>query len=372
MRILRAPSLGLGRWFVLFVGLGLLAQRSAARADGKSDKAPLPAVFAKSMPENAKDLKEIEEHVKKLVKKTMHAAVGIFTHAQSIDARGIWIGKLPTVEILNQFLGSGVVVTKDGFILTAGHVFRKPDYNCLILFSDGRTFKGKTLGANHGIDSGMVKITDKGEFPFCEMGDSTDLEAGRWCIAIGHADYQKEGRKPQKGRQPVVRVGRVQSAGNSFIQTDCALVSGDDGGPLFDMHGKVVGIHSRIGNDITANFHVPVNTYRDTWDRLAKGEEWGNTYGFGKMISTDAYMGLTLDPDSKDCRVRDVTKNSPAEKAGLKANDVVRLFDGKKIATQDDLIREMQSKRPEDEVALEILRGDDTIKLRVTLSKRPG
>jgi serine protease Do len=138
------------------------------------------------------------------------------------------------------------------------------------------------------------------------------------------------------------------------------------------MYGKVIGIHSRIGNAITANIHVPVNTYLETWDRLAKGEEWGKGLGSGQTKREDAYMGLTLDPESMDCRVRDVTKNSPAEKAGLKANDVVRLFDGKKIASQEDLIKEMQSKRPGNEVALEILRGADTIRLRVTLSKRPS
>jgi serine protease Do len=343
MRILRAPSIGLGRRLVLCLGLGLLNHGSFANADDR--EAPLPAAFTKKVPEIVKDLKEIQEHVEKLLKKTVPATVGI---------------------IVGQAQGSGIIVTKEGLILTAGQISGTADRKCKIIMPDGKMLSGKTLGADHGIDSGMIQFTEKGEYPFCEMADSAQLESGQWCMAIGHPGGY------QKGRQPVVRLGRVQSTSKTLIQTDCTLVGGDFGGPLFDMHGKVIGIHSRIGNAITANIHVPVNAYRDSWDRLAKGEEWGSGLGFGQTKRDDAYIGLTLDSETKDCRILNVAENSPAEKAGLKANDIVRLFDGKKIATTDDLIREMQSKRPGNEVALEVLRGADTVRLRVTLSKRPG
>src|SRR5207245_204744 len=124
------------------------------------------------------------------------------------------------------------------------------------------------------------------------------------CMAIGHPGGY------QKGRNPVVRLGRIQTNSKTFVQTDCVLVGGDSGGPLFDMHGKVIGIHSRIGNLITANIHVPVDTYRETWDRLAKGDEWGPFSG----KQSDAYMGLGLDPESKNCKVVEVNPDSPAAK----------------------------------------------------------
>jgi serine protease Do len=224
---------------------------------------------------------------------------------------------------------------------------------------DGRILSGKTLGANHGIDSGMIQITDKGDYPFCDMANSADLKAGQWCLAIGHPGGW------QKGRDPVVRLGRVQSSSKTFIQTDCTLVGGDSGGPLFDMHGKVIGIHSRIGLLITANLHVPVDTYRDTWDRLAKGEEWDS---FRK--TNGAYLGLFLESDSKECRIASITADSPAAKAGLRADDIVRKFDYKSVGSQEDLLKQLDRKRPGDEVVLEVSRGDDTIILRVTLGKR--
>jgi serine protease Do len=346
MALAHVTSPGLGRWFGLLVGIGLLASGGVARADtGKKDEPSLPPVFDKAVPENKKDLQAIQQHVRGLLKKTIPCTVGLLVGAAQ---------------------GSGVIVSKDGFVLTAGHVSGVADHKCKIVMPDGRILNGKTLGANHGIDSGMIQITDKGEYPFCEMATSADLKVGQWCMAIGHPGGW------QKGRDPVVRLGRIQTNSKSFVQTDCALVGGDSGGPLFDMHGKVIGIHSRIGGPITANIHVPVDTYRATWDRLAKGEEWGNNplFGFGK--TPEAYMGVSLDPESKECKILTVNVESPAAKAGVRAHDIVRLFDGKKISNQEDLLKLMQTKRPGNEVALEILRGEETIVLRVTLGKRPG
>src|ERR1700758_5501580 len=115
------------------------------------------------------------------------------------------------------------------------------------------------------------------------MGKSTSLTKGQWVVSIGHPG----GFRPN--RTPVVRLGRVLEANANLIQTDCTLVGGDSGGPLFDMDGKVIGIHSRIGPAITANLHVPVNTYRDTWDDLANGETLG---GPVRPRTGQAYMGV--------------------------------------------------------------------------------
>jgi len=317
---------------------------SVSAADAPDD-GTLPPVFEKALPENVKDLQAIQKQVQRVLKKTVPSTVSVMVGAAQ---------------------GSGVIVTKDGIVLTAGHVSGVADRKCKVVLSDGRILNGKTLGANHGIDSGMIQITDKGEFPFSEMANSAELKDGQWCMAIGHPGGW------QKGRAPVVRLGRIQTSSKTSIQTDCTLVGGDSGGPLFDMHGKVIGIHSRIGGLITSNIHVPVDTYRETWERLAMGEEWGNNsfFSFGK--SADAYMGLSLDPDSKDCRILSVTADSPAARAGLRANDIVRSFDDKNIATQDDLLKIMQTQRPGNEISVGVQRGDDSIIFRFALAKRPG
>src|SRR5262249_25394639 len=158
--------------------------------------------------------------------------------------------------------GSGVIVSEDGYILTAGHVSGKPDTECEIIFPDGKRVKGKSLGVNRSIDSGMIKITEKGKWPFAEMSRGPKPEKGQWVVSLGHPNGFIS------GRTPVLRLGRVLNSTDSLVQTDCTLVGGDSGGPLFDLDGKVIGIHSRIGPTITFNIHVPIATYNETWDDL--------------------------------------------------------------------------------------------------------
>ncbi len=221
----------------------------------------LPKVLANDLtPATPQELREIEDHVKKVLDKVMPAIVCV----------RVGPGQ-----------GSGVIVKEDGTLLTAGHVSGKPDQNAAIIFPNGTTKKGKTLGQNRGIDSGMCKISDEGKYAFLEMGKSSDLKVGQWVIAIGHPG----GFRPN--RTPVVRVGRILTVNSFLIRTDCSLVGGDSGGPLFDMQGRVVGIHSRIGGkEITENVHVPIDTYTQTWHKLAKGEMWGGLLGTAETVKS--------------------------------------------------------------------------------------
>ncbi len=180
-------------------------------------------------------------------------------------------------------------------------------------------------------------------------------------MAIGHPNGYR------KGRTPVVRLGRVLNNSSGAIRTDCTLVGGDSGGPLFDMYGRVIGIHSRIGRRIVDNIHVPVNTYKETWARLTKGEIWGS-----KLGGPRAYMGLKLDFSDKSCRVTEVSKDSPAAKAGLKTDDVLLKFDGKNVTSMRALVGLLSRKRPNDRVELEIRRGEETKNLSMRLGRRPS
>jgi S1-C subfamily serine protease len=212
----------------------------------------LPAVFGKEQPESVDDLKAMEAHVEALLKKITPAVVGVR---------------------FNTSQGSGVIVNKEGYVLTAGHVSGVPDRDVTIILPNGKQLKGKTLGKNGSIDSGMVKIVEEGDWPYADMGKSADLKKGQWVLAIGHpAGFRAN-------RTPVVRLGRVLFTNPFVLRTDCVIVGGDSGGPLFDMTGKVIGIHSRIGFGITENMHVPIDTYHQTWHRLAKGDSWGGALG---------------------------------------------------------------------------------------------
>ncbi len=336
-----------GNWkrlagYLLLLGL-LLPTMPLARAADKKDETKLPPALIKSAPENVKDLQEIQQQVRKVLDKVIPCTVGVRVGGAS---------------------GSGVIISKEGHILTAGHVSGKADQNVTVILPNGKTVKGKTLGSNRTIDSGMIKITEGGNYPHLEMGKSGELKRGQWVIATGHPG----GFKP--GRSPVVRVGRILDVSDRAIRTDCTLVGGDSGGPLFDMHGNVIAIHSRIGGRITDNVHVPVDTYRDTWDRLAKGEVWGG--GIGGPDPNLPYLGVRLTgSDSEGCKIEEITPNSPAAKAGLKPGDVILKFDTTDLKHPDDLAPQIRKHKIGDSVVLEIKRGDETLKMKLALGKRP-
>ena len=165
--------------------------------------------------------------------------------------------------------GSGVIIDAEGHLLTAAHVAGVPGRRATIHLPSGKTVYGITLGLNQKLDSGLIQITDPGPWPFAPIGKSADVKVGQWCLATGHPG----GYDPH--RPPVLRWGRVLRTEDSAILTDCTLVGGDSGGPLFDLEGHVIGVHSRIGKNLTVNVHVPVDQFSQSWDRLLKGEMWG-------------------------------------------------------------------------------------------------
>ncbi len=235
---------------LVVLAASLLPVTPLAAAPGTAPAAKVPV---KEAPADVAELRALEAQVQKVLAKAIPCTVGIRVGPAQ---------------------GSGVIISEDGYVLTAGHVSGKPGQDVAVILPSGKQLKAKSLGQNRDIDSGMIKITDPGPFPFAEMGRSSALQRGQWVISIGHPGGFRT------VRSPVVRLGRVLTVNPFLIHTDCTLVGGDSGGPLFDLDGKVVGIHSRIGGlAITDNIHVPVDTYRDTWDRLAKGESWGERLG---------------------------------------------------------------------------------------------
>jgi serine protease Do len=325
----------------LLLSLVFLAPLRAQESQAAARPDDVKAVIEKPALENLAELKILEKEVRAVVEKVTPCTVAIQ---------------------VGSAMGSGVIVSEDGYVLTAGHVSGKPDRDATVYLSDGKRFKAKTLGADYGADSGMVKITEGGPWPHVEMGKSSDLKRGEWCVALGHPG----GFRP--GRRPVVRLGRVLSTGPKFLRTDCTLVSGDSGGPLFDLDGRVIGIHSNIGMFITANHCVPVDNFRDSWDRLIAGESWGSL--LGGASSRGAYLGVGLSSEATDCLISEVTPESPAAKAGIQTGDIVLKFDDKKVGNADDLLALIAKRRPGDQVPIEVRRGVDILQLKITLGAK--
>jgi len=304
------------------------------------------SVLDKPAPENVEDLRALQQRVKEVLKKVIPATVGVQ---------------------VGQAAGSGVIIDKEGHVLTAGHVSGRPNQDATLILSDGRRIKAKALGNNRGIDSGLFKITDKGEFPYVQMGKSESLKRGQWVIATGHPGGYRTGRTPP------VRLGRVLDANDMLIRTDCTLVGGDSGGPLFDLNGKVVGIHSRIGGNLSSNIHVPVDTYLHTWDRLVKGEAWrGRAKGepFPGEPRDPPYLGVELDDEAKGCKVSKVIEKSAAALAGLKVDDMILKFDTLSLGDRRDLRNALIKKNIGDTITLTVQRGKEMIDLKVKLGRR--
>jgi len=224
-------------------GLGLLALPRPVPAH----RADLPAAFTKVVPTSIADLKAIERHIKALAARLSPAVVAIEIGSGS---------------------GSGVVVSADGLVLTAGHVCGRRGRTARFTFPDGKTTRGKTVGVDFESDTGFMQITDRGTWPHVAMGDLKQARVGDWVLALGHpGGFDRQ-------RSLVVRSGRIIEVTDDALQTDCAIGPGDSGGPLFDMHGRVIGIHDAISSSVSDNFHVPATEFYDTWEVLTKGADW--------------------------------------------------------------------------------------------------
>jgi serine protease Do len=307
-------------------------------------------------PRSLDELKEIERRIRELTDRILPATVAI------------QVGRAN---------GSGVIIDQDGHVLTAAHVAGIPGRRARIHLTNGQTVHGVTLGLNQELDAGLVRITDGGPWPFAPVGKSVDLLAGQWCLATGHPG----GYDPK--RPPVLRWGRVLRVEDAAILTDCTLVGGDSGGPLFDLSGNVIGVHSRIGKNLTVNVHVPVDRYTQSWDRLVKGDMWGllateelpadaTPADSGTIVSDSTWLGVLNESKSGSggAVISRVTDHSPASRAGLQPGDVVLRMDDVIIENFASLQAEIRSRRPGERVLVQVRRNDAVLPIHVQLGRR--
>lgn len=258
--------------------------------------------------------------------------------------------------------GSGVIVNADGLVLTAAHVSGEPGQKIELLQTDGTRLEAITLGLNHLTDSGMIRITSPkpaGGWPFRPMREGAAPVTGDWVMALGHP----EGFDP---RRPVVlRVGRIVNASSARLQSDCELIGGDSGGPLFDLEGRVVGIHSCISNHVKANFSIPMPVFRRNWARFLAGETVEKTEG-KKLLR--AGLDCPLKAGAKGAAVvGELAADAPAAKAGWRPGDVVVAVDGDACATWTDLQQILLDGRAGDEHTVEVRRDGQPVKIPVKL-----
>ena len=256
--------------------------------------------------------------------------------------------------------GSGVIVSKDGLVLTAGHVSGKPGQKFKVILSDGREFDGVALGNSKKTDSGMIQINKPKDLPIADYVGPGQPELGQWCIAVGNMG----GWDAKRGA--VFRLGRVISISRNTIRTDCKLLGGDSGGPLYDLNGKVIGIHSRISSAPDQNYHVAMIAFHDDWDDL-KASKSVEPVSEGER----GYLGINFSSDPKGVRVTKVGEKTSAEKAGLKPGDIITHFNGKRLFAGGDARDLIEKTKIGDEIKLKVEREGKMLDITVKLGKRP-
>lgn len=352
-------SLGLRNSLRLFIvlscGVTLACTATAQNpseepADQALQSLPERPYFNDKKAPNAEDLSAIQKLLQKSTEKVRPATVCIQ---------------------LSQGSGSGVIVSPDGLVLTAAHVSAGVNKELTVIMEDGKKYKARSQGLNSDNDAAMIQITDKGTFPYVNIEpakdrDSASTKLGDWVFSLGHSGgFDKE-------RGSGLRLGRLVRIAENTIQSDCTLIGGDSGGPLFDMNGTLIGIHSRVGAVTEINMHVPIHVFHTHWDAMKKGEFLGGGKFAQKPVKGSGFIGIAVEDTPKGLKIIDVDEESAAGKADIKTGDILTKVNDKEIKKKTDLITLMKDKSSGDDITLTIIKKDSgkTAELKLNLGAR--
>ena len=275
-------------------------------------------------------------------------------------------------EFQSRSLGSGFIISADGFILTNAHVVDAAD-EVQVRLIDKREFKAKVIGVDKRSDVALIKI-EAANLPAVRLGDPAQLKVGEWVVAIGSPF----------GFDNSVTAGIVSAKGRSlpqenfvpFIQTDVAINPGNSGGPLFNMKGEVVGINSQIysrsGGFMGISFAIPIDVAMDVQNQLrTSGKVSRGRIGVVIQEVTKELAESFGLAKAQGAIVNAVERGGPADKAGIEAGDVILKFDGKPVSNSSDLPRIVGASKPGSRIAMQVWRKGATRELSVVVGETP-
>jgi serine protease Do len=284
------------------------------------------------------------------------------------------IPRMPKEGYEQRGLGTGVVVSKDGYVLTNNHVIEGAD-EVMVTLSNDRQFKAKVVGADPKTDLAVLKIDATGLYP-AKLGNSDDLKIGEWVVAAGQPF----------GLTHTVTAGIVSAEGRArlgvadyedFIQTDAAINPGNSGGPLVNLKGEVIGINtaifSRSGGSMGIGFAIPSNMAETVMESLIKhGKVVRGFLGVSIQNLTEGLAKSFGHQGTKGVLVGDVTPDSPADKGGLKQGDIITSYNGKPVENVHQLRSAVAETAPGTEVPLTVFRENKSRTLTVKVGELQG
>jgi serine protease DegQ len=271
-------------------------------------------------------------------------------------------------------LGSGVIVSKDGYILTNHHVIESAD-QIEVALSDGRHAKGRVIGSDPDTDLAVIKINLPGELPAITFGHSDQARVGDIVLAVGNPF----------GVGETVTMGIVSglkrnhlglNTFENFIQTDAAINPGNSGGALVDTNGNLIGINSAIyspnGGSLGIGFAIPVSTAKKIMEQIIKnGSVTRGWIGVGVQDLTPELAESFKLGNVEGVLISEVVRGSPADKAGVKAGDILTTVGGRPLTDSDNMLETVSALPPGETVPLKLLRNQSEIILQVKIAKRP-
>jgi serine protease Do len=279
-------------------------------------------------------------------------------------------------EMTTQSLGSGVIVSGNGYIITNFHVVDKADRIRVSLMGEPATvsYPAKVIGSDRETDIAVIKIEVNHPLPFAKLGNSDSMQVGDWVLAVGSPFGLKStvtaGIISAKGRNIV-----PQRQFQSFIQTDAAINPGNSGGPLVNMEGEVIGINTAIYTESSGyqgvGFAMPSNSIAQVFNQLVSPAHKVERGSIGITFSAEASPAVTrLYGGGKGVVVQDVTPGGPAAQAGIKSGDAIISVGGKAVANGDELVSEVSSRHAGDKLKIGFLRNGKQEEVTVNVADR--
>ncbi len=279
-----------------------------------------------------------------------------------------------------QSLGSGFIISADGYVVTNNHVVTPNNRATLeeitITMPDGTEYEAELVGADAASDLAVLKIQSNDTFPFVQFGDSSETRVGDWVVAIGNP-FGLGGTVTSGIVSAVYRNTGQGGAYDRYLQTDASINRGNSGGPLFDMAGNVIGVNNAIfspsGGSVGIGFAIPAEIAAPIVDQLKDGREIERGFlGVGiDPVSDDLADSLGL-PRNRGEIIQNVQDDSAAERAGIQPGDIVVSIDGQAVTSEQTLSFLVANTAPGTRIAIELIRNGERRTVNATVGKRPS